>query len=107
MSEITVDPRIGELHQRKAEARMGGGEERIARQHAKGKMTARERLALLFDKGTFREMDVFVTHDSDDFGLADQKILGDGVVTGFGTIDGRLVHAYAQDKDMVDVNTAL
>ena len=97
MSENSVDPRIDELHQRKAEARMGGGKARIARQHAKGKMTARERLALLFDKGSFREMDVFVTHNSDDFGLAEQKVLGDGVVTGYGTVDGRLVHAFAQD----------
>ncbi|WP_407659968.1 acyl-CoA carboxylase subunit beta [Litorilinea aerophila] len=76
---------------------MGGGEERIARQHAKGRMTARERLELLLDKGSFRELDVFVTHNCNDFGLADQKIPGDGVVTGYGTINGRLVFVYSQD----------
>ena len=85
------------LHQRRAAAKMGGGEERVARQHAKGKMTARERLDLLMDKGSFRELDVFVTHNSTEFGLAEQKILGDGVITGYGTIDGRLVYAYSQD----------
>ncbi len=97
MSELHEDPKIQELRTRKAAAKLGGGEERIARQHAKGRMTARERLELLLDKGSFREIDVFVTHDSGDFGLADQKIPGDGVVTGYGTIDGRLVFVYAQD----------
>jgi len=85
------------LHEFKASAKLGGGEERVARQHAKGRMTARERLELLLDKGSFREMDVFVTHNSADFGLADKKFLGDGVVTGYGTIDGRLVYVYSQD----------
>ncbi len=97
MSELHEDPKIQELRTRKAAAKLGGGEERIARQHAKGSMTARERLELLLDKGSFREIDVFVTHDSSDFGLADRKIPGDGVVTGYGTVDGRLVFVYAQD----------
>ena len=97
MSEIIVESKIQELRAKKTEAKLGGGEERIARQHAKGRMTAHERLELLLDKNSFRELDVFVTHNSNDFGLADQKILGDGVVTGYGTIDGRLVYVYSQD----------
>jgi acetyl-CoA carboxylase carboxyltransferase component len=97
LSDKTVDPRLTELNELKASAKRGGGKERIDRQHAKGKMIARERLELLLDKGSFREMDVFVTHDSVDFGLDKQKIPGDGVVTGYGTIDGRLVYVYAQD----------
>ncbi|MEZ4733830.1 MAG: acyl-CoA carboxylase subunit beta [Caldilineaceae bacterium] len=95
MSEQSRDPKIQELYARKAAARLGGGAERIARQHARGKMTARERIDLLLDKGSFREIDVFVTHKSDDFGL--EKIPGDGVVTGYGTIGGRLVYIYSQD----------
>ena len=97
MSEQTNDPRILRLRELKAAAHLGGGEDKIARQHARGRMTARERLNLLLDKGSFREMDVFVTHDSQDFGLAEQKIPGDGVVTGYGTINGRLVFVYSQD----------
>ena len=92
-----MDPKIEQLRAKKAEAKLGGGEERIARQHAKGRMTAHERLELLLDKGSFREMDVFVTHNSNDFGLGEQRILGDGVVTGYGTINGRLVYVYSQD----------
>jgi acetyl-CoA carboxylase carboxyltransferase component len=88
---------VQELYARKAAARAGGGPDRIAKQHEKGKMTARERLDLLMDKGSFREIDVFVTHTCNDFGLAEQKVLGDGVVTGYGTINGRLVYVYAQD----------
>ncbi len=97
MSEQSKDPKIQELYDRKAAARAGGGPERIARQHARGKMTARERIDLLLDKNSFREIDVFITHKSNDFGLGDQKIPGDGVVTGYGTIDGRLVYIYSQD----------
>ena len=97
MSDQSVDPRIQELRDRKAQAYVGGGEEKIARQHARGRMTARERLDLLLDKGSFRETDIFVTHNCSDFGLADQKVPGDGVVTGFGTVDGRLVYVYSQD----------
>ncbi len=95
--EHNADTKLEEFRRRKAEARMGGGEERIARQHARGRMTARERLDVLLDKGSFREMDVFVTHSCNDFGLDKQKIPGDGVVAGYGTIDGRLVYVYSQD----------
>jgi propionyl-CoA carboxylase beta chain len=85
------------LQQKRAESEQGGGAERIATQHQKGKMTARERLDVLLDPGSFVELDRFVTHRATDFGLADQKVLGDGVVTGWGRIDGRLVYAYSQD----------
>ncbi|HIC87951.1 MAG TPA: acyl-CoA carboxylase subunit beta, partial [Anaerolineae bacterium] len=92
-----MNPKIQRLRELKAQSRLGGGEERIARQHAKGKLTARERLDLLLDRGSFRELDRFVTHRSHDFGMEKQRILGDGVVTGYGTIDGRLVYVYSQD----------
>ena len=85
------------LHRRQAEAEQGGGPDRIAQQHAKGKLTARERLDLLLDEGTFVELDRFVTHRATDFGLAEQQFPGDGVVTGYGRIDGRLVYVYSQD----------
>ena len=75
----------------------GGGEARVARQHAAGRKTARERIDLLFDPGTFRELDRFVTHTCTDFGMEQQKVPGDGVVTGYGRIDGRLVYVFAQD----------
>jgi acetyl-CoA carboxylase carboxyltransferase component len=91
------EARLQELRNRKSEARQGGGADKIAKQHARGRMTARERLDLLLDKGSFREIDVFVTHNCNDFGLADQKVPGDGVVTGYGTVDGRLVYVYSQD----------
>ena len=85
------------LHHRQAEAEQGGGPKRIAQQHAKGKLTARERLDLLLDEGSFVELDRFVIHRITDFGLADQRIPGDGVVTGYGRIDGRLVYVFSQD----------
>ncbi|MGH8622304.1 MAG: carboxyl transferase domain-containing protein, partial [Burkholderiales bacterium] len=85
------------LQQKRVEAERGGGDERIAAQHQKGKMTARERLDVLLDAGSFVELDRFVTHRATDFGLADQKYLGDGVVTGYGRIDGRLVYVFSQD----------
>ncbi|MBI3073571.1 MAG: acyl-CoA carboxylase subunit beta [Deltaproteobacteria bacterium] len=78
-------------------ATQGGGADRIAKQHAQGKLTARERINLLLDRGSFVEMDRFVTHRCSDFGMADQKILGDGVVTGYGNVDGRQVFVFAQD----------
>src|SRR5689334_18842694 len=81
----------------RAEARLGGGEARIERQHGAGKLTARERLDLLLDDGSFVELDAFVTHRATEFGLADQHVLGDGVVTGHGTIDGRPVFVFSQD----------
>jgi propionyl-CoA carboxylase beta subunit len=85
------------LEEKRAAARLGGGERRIAQQHAKGKLTARERLELLFDPGSFEEWDLFVEHRSHDFGMAEQRIPGDGVVTGYGTVNGRLVFAFSQD----------
>src|SRR5690242_17273977 len=85
------------LQAKRAEAELGGGQERIDAQHAKGKMTARERLDVLLDPGSFVELDRFVTHRTTDFGLADQKVLGDGVVTGYGRIDGRLIYVFSQD----------
>jgi propionyl-CoA carboxylase beta chain len=85
------------LQQKRAESEQGGGAERVATQHQKGKMTARERLDVLLDPRSFVELDRFVTHRATDFGLADQKILGDGVVTGWGRIEGRLVYVYSQD----------
>lgn len=94
---MTLDPKIKELRDLREQAKLGGGAERIIRQHEKGRLTARERLELLLDKGSFRELDIFVTHRTTDFGLADQRILSDGVVTGYGTIDGRLTFVYSQD----------
>ena len=78
-------------------AKLGGGEKRIAQQHAKGKFTARERIHMLLDEGSFEELDMFVTHRCNNFGLEKEKYLGDGVVTGHGTIDGRIVFVFAQD----------
>ncbi len=91
------DARISELHRKREQARQGGGPERIARQHEQGKLTARERLELLLDRGSFRELDMFVAHRETRFGMAERKVLGDGVVTGYGTIDGRLVFVFSQD----------
>ncbi len=79
------------LEERRAEARAGGGQKRIDAQHAKGKLTARERIELLLDEGSFEEFDMFVEHDSNDFGMEKQKVPGDGVVTGWGTVNGRPV----------------
>src|ERR1700758_2057529 len=94
---MTMREKLDLLQQKRAESELGGGAERIAAQHEKGKMTARERLDVLLDPGTFVELDRFVTHRSTDFGLADQKYLGDGVVTGYGRIEGRLANVFAQD----------
>ena len=89
--------RIKELVELRAKARLGGGEKAIAKQHEKGKYTARERIAMLLDEGSFEEMDMFVTHRCTNFGQEKKSFLGDGVVTGCGTIDGRLVYVFAQD----------
>src|SRR5690242_21777804 len=93
------DPRarLEDLHHRQALAEQGGGATRIAQQHKKGKLTARERLDLLLDEGSFVELDRFVVHRSTDFGLDQQKFYGDGVITGHGKIDGRLVYVFSQD----------
>jgi propionyl-CoA carboxylase beta chain len=93
----TNEERLSRLERMRAEARLGGGPVRIERQHAWGKLTARERLELLLDPGSFTELDAFVTHRASDFGLAEQRFLGDGVVTGHGTIDRRLVFVFSQD----------
>ena len=85
------------LEQRRAEAELGGGKKRLAAQHEKGKLSARERLDLLLDEGSFVEFDRFVVHRSNDFGLEDQRYYGDGVVTGYGRIHGRLVYVFSQD----------
>src|SRR6516162_1697231 len=89
--------RIAELDTLRAAAKLGGGEKRIEAQHTKGKLTARERLELLLDPGSFNELDMFVTHRASDFGLDEQKIPGDGVVTGYGQVDGRLIYVFSQD----------
>jgi len=94
---MTLEPKLQRLRDLKEVARQGGGQERIDKQHQQAKLTARERLDLLLDTGSFRELDMFVTHRTTDFGMADKKILGDGVVTGWGTIDGRLVYVFSQD----------
>jgi len=88
---------IRELEEKRAATRLGGGQQRIDAQHAKGKLTARERIELVLDSGSFEEWDMFVEHRCHDFGMADQKIPGDGVVTGYGTINGRLVFLFSQD----------
>ena len=88
---------LADLHARQAASEQGGGPARVEQQHKKGKLTARERLDLLLDEGSFVELDRFVTHRATDFGLADQVYLGDGVVTGHGRIDGRLVYVFSQD----------
>src|ERR1043166_703376 len=85
------------LEEKRSAARAGGGPKRAAAQHAKGRLTARERIELLLDPGSFEEWDMFVEHRSSDFGMAEQKVPGDGVVTGYGTINGRLVFLFSQD----------
>jgi propionyl-CoA carboxylase beta chain len=94
---MSVDRELEELERRKRESELGGGEARIQRQHSEGKLTARERVALLFDPGSFQELDQLVVHRNVDFGMEKQRVPGDGVVTGYGTVQGRLVYAFAQD----------
>ncbi len=94
---MTNDQKLELLQQKKAEALLGGGIKRIASQHSKGKLTARERVELLLDPGTFEEIGMLVTHRSTDFGLDKEQYLGDGVVTGYGHVDGRLVYVFSQD----------
>jgi propionyl-CoA carboxylase beta chain len=88
---------LDQLEERRAAARLGGGEKRIAAQHAKGKLTARERIEVLLDEGSFEEFDMFVTHRCAEFGMAREKYSGDGVITGWGTINGRQVYVFSQD----------
>src|ERR671917_105603 len=94
---MTMREKLELLGQRGAEAELGGGQARLAAQHEKGKLSARERLDLLLDEDSFVEFDRFVTHRSTDFGLENQRVYGDGVVTGYGRIDGRLVCVFSQD----------
>ncbi len=88
---------IAEMERRRAAAKLGGGQRRIDAQHAKGKLTARERLEILLDEGSFEEVDMYVEHNCTDFGMSENHIPGDGVVTGSGTINGRLVFVFSQD----------
>lgn len=94
---MTIQEKIQELMDLRDQARLGGGEKRIETQHKKGKYTARERINMLLDEGSFEEFDMFVSHRCIDFGLQGQEYLSDGVVTGYGTIDGRLVYIFSQD----------
>ena len=89
--------KIKALVERRVQARLGGGEKAIAKQHEKGKYTARERINMLLDEGSFEEFDMFVQHRCHNFGMEKKQYDGDGVVTGYGTIDGRLVYVFAQD----------
>ncbi len=94
---ISTKQKIEELEKLNAEAMLGGGHDKIDKQHKKGKLTARERIDLFLDPGSFQEIGKFVVHRGRDFGIDKQKILGDGVVTGYGTVDGRLVYVFSQD----------
>src|SRR5919198_5095837 len=97
MPKITVSNRIEQLLELPRAAELGGGADRLERQKSEGKLTARERITLLLDKDSFEEVDKFVTHRCLDFGMQDQQYPGDGVVAGYGRIDGRLVYVFAQD----------
>src|SRR5262245_59072617 len=97
LEKLDADPLRARLKTLEEQAELGGGKERIAKQHEAGKLTARERIDLLLDPGSFQELDKLVTHRATDFGMADKKIPGDGVVTGYGTVDGRKVFVFAQD----------
>ncbi len=94
---MTLDPKIQALRQKREQAQLGGGQSRIDRQHAKGKLTARERVEKLLDPGSFREIDTFVAHRTVGFGIEEQRYLGDSVVTGWGKINGRPVYLFSQD----------
>ena len=94
---MEVEDRIEHLAKLRSESKLGGGQKRIEAQHEKGKLTARERIDLFLDEGSFVELDAFVTHRTTEFGLADKKFLGDAIVTGYGTVNGRLVYVFAQD----------
>ena len=97
MAKITASNRIERLIELNRAAELGGGKERLDRQRKEGKLTARERITLLLDKDSFEELDKFVTHRCLDFGMQDQQYPGDGVVSGYGRIEGRLVYVFAQD----------
>src|SRR5687768_5314094 len=97
ISDPNLLQKFNELERKNQEALLGGGEKRVEQQHAKGKLTARERIQLLVDEGTFEELGKFVMHRSKDFGLDKEYYLGDGVITGYGKINGRLVYVFSQD----------
>src|SRR5215468_8002994 len=97
---------ISELEERRSRARLGGGEARIKAQHARGKLTARERIELLLDENSFEEFDMFVEHRNTDFGMEKNKIPGDGVVTGWGTINGRMAYVFAKDFTVIGGSTS-
>ncbi|GHT39837.1 methylmalonyl-CoA carboxyltransferase [Bacteroidia bacterium] len=97
----TQTNKVEELIELRAQARLGGGEKAIEKQHAQGKYTARERITMLLDEGSFEELDMFVQHRSHNFGMEKKQFLGDGVVTGYGTINGRLVYLFAQDFTVI------
>jgi acetyl-CoA carboxylase carboxyltransferase component len=94
---MSKNPKTQQLIDLREQSHLGGGLERIEAHHKRGRLTARERLDILLDRGSFRELDPFVVHRTHDFGLEQQKILGDSVVTGWGTVDGRLVYVFSQD----------
>src|SRR5271165_4698561 len=96
-SAMNLEQKVAELNKRNQLAEDGGGAKRRERQHKEGKMSARERVEFLLDEGTFEETDKLVTHRCNDFGMAEQKIYGDGFITGYGRIEGRLVYVFAQD----------
>src|SRR6267154_2176831 len=97
LEKLDADPYRARLKALEEQAELGGGKERISKQHEAGKLTARERIELLLDPGSFQELDKLVTHRATDFGMADKKIPGDGVITGYGTVDGRKIFVFAQD----------
>src|SRR5262245_16972010 len=97
MGTTTHDARLARLRALRAEAERGGGQDKIDKQHAAGRLTARERITALLDPGSFVELGVFVTHRCTDFGMEERTVVGDGVVSGFGTIRGRRVYVFAQD----------
>src|ERR1700751_1364857 len=92
-----MDPKVEILRKKIEQSKLGGGEKRIAIQHQKGKLTARERIELLMDPGSFEELGALVIHRSNDFGMDEQQYYGDGVITGYGTVNERLVYIFAQD----------
>src|SRR5687768_10990688 len=94
---MSMREKLKQLEALRRQSELGGGEARVKAQHERGKLSARERLDLLLDEGSFVELDRFVTHRSSAMGLAEQKFLGDGVVTGYGAISGRLVYVFSQD----------
>ncbi len=98
---MPMKDKMAKLAKMEKQARAGGGAKRIEQQHAKGKLTARERIDLLLDKGSFEELDPFITHQATEFGLDQQVYLGDSVVTGSGKINGRLVFVYSQDFTVI------